>query len=144
MAVGLLLGFNELICISVLLLIIGAPLWPIEIIRTGIMELTSIGTHYAGLIVGLFVLRKAGMGRNSWLYAWILFLVLQQFTRLFTPAELNINLAHSIYPGWENIFSAYWQYWLFTSLGSILCLWLTSKALSWSFGKWNKLSGKFS
>ncbi len=88
-ALGLFLGYIELVYISTLWLIIGAPLWPIEIIRTGIMELTSIGTHYVGLTIGLLLIRQLGVGKRSWLYALIWFLLLQQFTRMFTPMELK-------------------------------------------------------
>jgi len=134
-ALGLFLGHVELIRISTLWLIIGAPLWPIEIFRTGIMELTSIGTHYVGLMIGLLIIRQFGMGKRSWLYALLWFLFLQQITRLFTPAVLNINLAHSIYPGWEQFFSAYWLYWIFIIVSSAICLWLFSNVLSWIFRK---------
>ncbi|MCJ7432814.1 MAG: hypothetical protein MUO77_04935 [Anaerolineales bacterium] len=134
-AVGLFLGYIELVRVSVLWLMIGAPLWPIDIIRAGIMDVTSIGTHYAGLVVGLLVLGQPVMGKRSWLYALIWFLSLQQLARMFTPAEFNINIAHSIYPGWEQFFSAYWQYWIFIILGSAISLWLISHALSWIFGK---------
>jgi hypothetical protein len=131
-ALGLFLGHAELIRISILWLIIGAPLWPIDIVRTGVMELTSFGTHYVGLIIGLVVIiRQTGMGKHSWIYAMVWFLLLQQIARMFTPVELNINLAHSIYPGWEQFFSGYWQYWIFTVTGSAICLWLFSGILSW-------------
>jgi hypothetical protein len=135
-ALGLFLGCAELIRISTLWLIIGAPLWPVDIFRTGVMELTSFGTHYVGLIIGLFVIvRHKGMGKRSWIYALIWFLLLQQVARMFTLAELNINLAHSVYPGWEQFFSGYWQYWIFTVAGSAICLWLFSNVLSWIFEK---------
>ena len=137
MALGILLGHAEFVRICVLWLILGAPLWPIDIIRTGIIEPTSIGTHYIGLAIGLLALRQLGMGKFSWFYAWIWFLLLQQLSRMFTPAEYNINLAHAIYPGWERFFSTYWQYWLFTTAAAAICLWLTSNILSWIFGKRN-------
>lgn len=129
LALGLLLGQREWVRVSVLWLLLGVPLWPIEIVRTGVIAWTSIGTHYMGLAVGLLLLPQMGMGKRSWLYAWIWFLGLQQATRLFTPAALNINLAHAVYPGWEKLFPAYWQYWLFTAAGSLLALWLAAQAL---------------
>jgi hypothetical protein len=134
-AVGIFLGWTELIRISTLWLIIGAPLWPIDIVRTGIMEVTSFGTHYIGLAIGLLIIRQLGMGKYSWLYALTWFLLLQQAARLFTPPELNINLAHSIYPGWEDYFSGYWQYWLFITCSSTIFLLVLSRGLSWIFGK---------
>lgn len=134
-ALGVFINNVELIRISVLWLILGVPIWPIEIIRTGIMEITSIGTHYFALIFGLLLLKKSGIGKYSWAYGLIWFLLLQQAARLFTPVELNVNLAHSIYPGWEKYFSGYGQYWLFTTLGSGISLWLASKGLSWAYSR---------
>lgn len=131
-ALGFFLCRIELIRISVLWLIIGIPLWPIEIIRTGIIEITSIGTHYIGLLVGLvIILRQKDMGNYSWVLALVWFLFLQQVTRLYTPPELNINLAHSLYPGWDRFFSNYWSYWLFIIGCSAISLWTLSKILSW-------------
>jgi hypothetical protein len=95
------------------------------------MEVTSIGTHYVALLVGLLVVLRQSMGKHSWIYAIIWFLFLQQVTRLFTPAELNINLAHGAYPGWENLFPSYWQYWAFTTVCSALALWIIAKCLAW-------------
>ena len=134
-ALGLFFDRVELIRVSVLWLIIGAPLWPVEIMRTGIIELTSIGTHYVGLLVGLLVVRRFGMGKYSWVYALIWFLFLQQATRLVAPAEFNINLSQTAYPGWEKAFSSYWQYWLFITICSAAGLWAISNALSRLFGK---------
>jgi hypothetical protein len=137
-ALGLFLGCAELIRASTLWLIIGAPIWPIDIFRTGVMELTSFGTHYVGLTIGLvLILRQIDMGKHSWTYALIWFLVLQQIARMFTPVELNVNLAHSIYPGWEQFFSGYWQYWIFTIASSAVCLWLFSAILAWIFKKYH-------
>ena len=130
-ALGFFLCQIELIRVSVLWLIIGAPLWPMEIMRTGIMELTSIGTHYVGLLVGLPMIIRQGMGKYSWGCALMWFLILQQVTRFYTPAELNINLSHAVYPGWEKIFSSYWQYWIFLTGCSAVSLWIISKLLSW-------------
>lgn len=130
-ALGFFLDRIELIRISVLWLIIGVPLWPIEILRTGIMEITSIGTHYLGLLIGLLVVKKHNMGKYSWIFALLWFLFLQQVTRLYSPAEFNVNLSHAIYPGWDKYFSSYWSYWLFITVCSTICLWVSSKLLSW-------------
>ncbi len=130
-ALGIFLCQIELVRVSVLWLIMGIPLWPIDILRTGIIEITSIGTHYLGLLVGLLVIRWQKMGKHSWLYALVLYLFLQQAARLFTPAELNVNLAHAAYPGWDKFFSDYWQYWLFITGCAAFSLWVISKLFSW-------------
>ena len=130
-ALGIFLCQIEFVRISVLWLIIGIPLWPFDILRTGVIEITSIGTHYLGLLVGLLVLKQHKMGKHSWAYALIWYLFLQQIARIFTPSELNVNLAHSAYPGWDKIFPNYWQYWLFITACAALSLWVISKLYSW-------------
>lgn len=133
-ALALFLGYLEVVRVSTLWLLIGAPIWPIEIARTGIMELTSIGTHYVGLAIGLLIVWKFGMGRSSWLHGLLWFLVLQAVTRIVAPPEMNINLAHSVYPGWDRLFPIYWQYWIFTSVCAALGLWLLNRLLLAVFG----------
>jgi hypothetical protein len=70
----------------------------------------------------MFVLRKIGMVRLTWLYAFGWYLVLQLLSRLFTASELNVNLAHQIQPGWESLFGAYWEFWLVLTLVVALTL----------------------
>lgn len=143
MALGFFFQRIEFIRISVLWLIIGAPLWPIEIMRTGIMEITSIGTHYIGLLVGLLAVKYQGMGKRSWIPALVWFLLLQLISRLFTPPEFNVNLSHAMYPGWERFFPHYWAYWLFITACSALSLWTLAKVLAWLWKPQEQLAIKF-
>lgn len=47
------------------------------------------------------------MPRHSWWRAILAFLALQQLCRWVTPAAANINLAYSVWPGWEGVFRSY-------------------------------------
>jgi hypothetical protein len=62
--------------------------------------------------------------------AWIrVVLFVQEICRLFTPAELNVNVSHTIYGGFETMFSAYWQFWIVMSLLVVVGLWLVGLGL---------------
>jgi hypothetical protein len=132
LAAGILLNQPRLVRAAVLWLILGLPLWLYFVVLRGEWLLTSSLAHVGGLAVGLFALAKVRADRWSWLcacaFAWFLFL--QQVCRWVTPAELNVNVAHRIYSGWEQVFSAYWQFWLATAAAVGTGLWVMGTILS--------------
>jgi hypothetical protein len=130
LALGFFLAWPGLVRISVPWLLFGLPLWIWDMTQMGLIGgLTSFGTHIGGLLVGLLALSKMGYARKSWLYALLWYLVVQQVCRMVTPVELNVNIAHQVYYGWETIFSVYWQYWLVTTLTAGVFLWLIGRLL---------------
>ena len=129
LALGLFLGKRELVRVSVLWLIIGAPLWISDMARFGLRSLSTFGTHIGGLIIGVIALCKVKCGHRSWLYAFLFFVVLQQASHLFTPPELNVNTAHYVYRGWEMLFTNYLLFWIITTALSAVVLWGLGKAL---------------
>ncbi|HSS20180.1 MAG TPA: hypothetical protein VLL54_08905 [Pyrinomonadaceae bacterium] len=86
--------------------------------------LSSTLAHIGGFIVGMIVLARIRVDRLAWLYAFGWYFLVQLASRLITPAELNVNLAHNIQPGWEQTFSSYWKFWLVLTLTTAVCLWL--------------------
>jgi hypothetical protein len=124
LAIGLFLGRPVIIRLAVFWLIPGLPLWIWYMVLRGGWLLTSTFTHVGGLVVGLFALSKIRADRRAWLYAFAWYLLAQQISRLTTPAELNVNAAHRIYTGWENVFNAYWQFWLLSTLMVGVGLWV--------------------
>ncbi len=130
LALGLFLGWPVLVRVSMPWLIFGLPLWIWDMTQLGIIAaLTSFGTHIGGLLVGLFALYKIRADRKSWLYALAWYLIAQQVCRMITPLELNVNLAHNIYQGWEEMFPTYWQYWLATTSLAGVALWIIGAIL---------------
>ena len=123
LALGLFFGQRELVRMSVLWLIIGIPLWALDMARFGIRELTTFGTHIGGLIVGIVALYQVRGGRKSWLYALVFYLVLQLVCRIATPPELNVNTAHHVYRGWEMLFTNYQFFWVVITVLSGVVLW---------------------
>ena len=129
LGLGLLFARPALIRLAVIWQIPAIPLWAMDMMRTGQMPVITFFSHLGGAAVGIYGLARVRASRWMWLYAWAWFLALQQVTRVLAPPELNVNVAQSIYPGWERFFSAYWQYWLFIVLTSAGGLWVLGRIL---------------
>ena len=123
LAAGLFLGVRWLIRIAVLWLIPGLPIWLYYVAVNGGWLVTSFFTHIGGLIVGLFVLQRIGAGRWTWLHGFVLFLIVQQASRMLTLPQSNVNIAHVVDPAWAGVFNTYWLYWLATTLTVAAGLW---------------------
>ncbi len=130
LAIGLLLDQPSLIRLAVFWLIPGLPLWIWFLVMRGGWLLTSTFSHVGGSIVGLVAIQRVGCDRRAWFYAFAWFLLVQQICRMVTPSELNVNVAHRVYPGWENVFSTYWQFWLASTLVAGVGLWIMGILLS--------------
>ncbi len=83
-----------------------------------------------GLIVGLVALRKVRVDRTAWLYCLGWFLILQLLSRVTTPVEMNVNVSHAVYQGWQQIFTAYWKFWLVATLLVAIGFWFLGLVLS--------------
>jgi uncharacterized membrane protein len=131
LGIGLLLGHRDLIRLAPIWLLPGIPLWIMDMLTTRQMPPITFLSHLVCPVVGLIALRYVRAGRWTWLRAFFWFLFIQQLARMITPPELNVNVAHSIYPGWERFFSAYWQYRLFVVASSAAALWVVGRLLLW-------------
>jgi hypothetical protein len=124
LAIGLLLDRPTLTRVSAVWLIPGLGLWFWFVVRQWGILFTSTLAHVGGLAVGMVALSRVRVDGRTWLYAFAWYLFMQQVCRLVTAAELNVNVAHRVYEGWEATFSAYWQFWLATTLVVAACLWI--------------------
>jgi len=129
LAVGLFCQSKPLIRVSSIWMIPGLFIWIIYVVLAWGINLSSALAHVGGLIVGLYAVRRVGMDRVSWVYAFLWFLLVQLASRLFTAADLNVNLAHHIQPGWEQKFDTYWQFWITLVFLIALILWLLAVVL---------------
>lgn len=91
---------------------------------------SSTLAHVGGLIVGLFSLRRVRVDRTAWLYSFGWYLAVQLISRLTTPAELNVNVSHNIFAGWQQRFDSYWKFWLVLTTLVAACLWLLGRTLN--------------
>ncbi len=142
LATGLWLNDARIVRVAVLWMFPGVGVWFIYVVPTWGMLITGKFTytelfgvvsstlaHLGGFSVGMLALQRMRMDRLSWLYAFAWYFVLELVCRLITPPALNVNLAHSIQPGWEQTFNQYWKFWLVLTLLVGLCLWLLGMAL---------------
>jgi hypothetical protein len=129
LGLGLFLGVPGLIRVAVIWQLPGIPLWIMDMLRTELMPVITFFSHLGGLSVGLIGLWNVRADKRTWLYALLWYLFVQHMCRMFTSPELNVNVAHTMYVGWERVFPVYWQYWLFTTAGAALTLWVLGRIL---------------
>jgi len=130
LGVGLLLGYPILVRVSVMWMLPGILVWFIYVVMAWGVFFSSTLAHVGGLIVGLIAIRRTRMNQVAWLYGFLWYLIVQAFSRLFTPAQLNVNVSHRIQESWQGSFTAYWKFWLVLSSGVAVGLWVLAFVLS--------------
>lgn len=131
LAVGLFLEKPVVIRLAAIWMIPGLFVWVFYVVLAWGVFLSSTLAHVGGLAVALIALSQVGMDRTSWRWAFGWYLVVQLLSRFFTSPALNVNLAHSVQPGWDRTFPSYWAFWLVLTAVTILILWLFGLLL-WS------------
>ena len=136
LAIGMFLNQRTLIRVAVMWMVPGLVVWSIYVVPTWGMLLTGDFTfrqlfavfsstiaHVGGLSAGLIVLRRIGMDRWSWVYAFAWYLIMQVLSRLITPEAMNVNLSQKVQDGFQGAFNAYWKFWLvLTALVALFAL----------------------
>jgi hypothetical protein len=102
--VGLLARLPVMNAVGFLWLATGDPLWLLDLASAGEFIATSLLTHGGGLALGALGLACFGMPRHTWWRAVLAFVALQQICRFTTPPRANVNLAHAVWSGWEEVF----------------------------------------
>ena len=131
LALGLFLEKPVVVRLAAIWTIPGLIVWIIYVVLAWDVFLSSTLAHVGGLIVAVFALSMVRMDRTAWRWAFGWYLVVQLLSRLFTSADLNVNLAHAVQPGWERTFPTYWTFWLTLTVVTVVVLWL-SGLLFWS------------
>lgn len=125
LAIGLFLEKPLLVRVAAIWTIPGLVVWFIYVVLAWGVFLTSTLAHVGGLAVAAIALKTYRLDRNSWLYAFGWSLLIQLISRMFTAPDLNVNLVHSIQPGWERTFASYWSFWLVLTLVTAVVLWVS-------------------
>lgn len=116
LAIGLLIGHLRICWLAVMWLIVGAPLWVVDVFVKHQFFPHSVATHLIALLIGLWAIRGRAARRGTWLLATAFGLSVQAICRFWTPAELNINVAHATYKGFSGWFDHYLVYWTLSTL----------------------------
>ena len=131
LAMGLFFNHALLIRVAVIWMFPGLMVWLVYVALAWGMFLSSTLAHLGGLIVGIFAIRRVGMDRAGWRYALGWYLLVQFLSRVLTPANLNVNVAHHVDPGWQQTFNVYWKFWLVLTLLTAIVLWIIGTVLHW-------------
>ena len=111
--------------ISLLILLVGLPLWLMDVFVSGELIYTSPLTHLGGIIIAWITLKETGFQKGSWFYGLLWGLGLQIFCHFTTPRESNVNLSHKIWPGMEAYFPGFLSYALANLIFIAVSLFLT-------------------
>jgi hypothetical protein len=125
LAMGLFLEKRRVIRLSAVWMIPGLLVWIVYVVLAWGVFLTSTLAHVGGLIVAMIALSRYRMDRTSWLWAFGWYLMIQLCSRLVSPPDLNVNLAHAMQRGWEQTFNSYWSFWVTLTALTIVILWLS-------------------
>jgi hypothetical protein len=119
---------RDLVGIATLWIAAGLPVWLADSIFVRATSVASTLSHLGSFAIGLVLVRAVGLSRVAWVGATLGYVVLQLVCRFVTPRELNVNLAHAPYTGWEQVFPGYAAYNVFTTaslaLGFAVIQWL--------------------
>jgi hypothetical protein len=110
LAAGCFARSSRLVTVAALCLAYGTPLWVLDLVTGGEWIWTSFGPHVVCLVLAWYALRHVGIARMSWLYATLGVLAIFGVTRLLTAPKYNVNLAFSVWAGWEKYFPSYALY----------------------------------
>lgn len=133
LSVGMLARIADLVRVATVAFLFGLPLWLMEVVLTAHVTVQSITTHVVGLGIGLWAMNRIRASRSTWWMTTAYFLAVQQCSRWFSPPELNVNIAHRMRDGWDQVFTAYWQYWLVSTLIAVVIFWVIGLLLLWRF-----------
>ena len=131
LALGLFFEKPVVIRLAAIWMVPGLIVWFIYVVLAWGVFLSSTLAHVGGLVVSMFALRWYRMDRTAWRYAFGWYLAIQLISRFITKADLNVNVAHAVAPGWERTFQSYWSFWLVLTAATAAGLWLTGMIL-WS------------
>ncbi|MFO0758653.1 MAG: hypothetical protein U0359_19320 [Byssovorax sp.] len=119
-ALSCLANYRDGVAVGVSWLSVGIPLWILDLSTGGEFVPTSALTHLGGYAAGIFAIRKLRWPPGIWWKATAAQLTLILVTRLVTPPKANVNLAFSVWGGWEKYFPTFGAYFFLLFAGSLV------------------------
>ena len=115
-------------------LLMGTPIWIIDLLGGGEVIWSSFLTHLGGLWLGWQGFGRLGLPRGVWWKGALAFAGLFSVSRLLTPPEANVNLAFAVWKGWEETFPSHALYLALIVAYGYGILWITSLLARRRFG----------
>lgn len=98
----------------------GMPLYLMDVLIFGAKTTpASFFEHVICPIAGFFEVWRSGIPRRAFFVAWLMAISLQLISLLFTPPELNINLAHKV---WKPLADVFGNIWIYRGLNALVGL----------------------
>lgn len=117
-AIGLLMHWPTCNALGFFWLVLGVPLWILDLLTGAGCHFFSIFTHLGGLLLGLAGTRLLGLPGGVWWQAVATLYLLHLASRWVTPEVENINLAYRVWTGWEAYFPSHRVYILLLMAGT--------------------------
>lgn len=128
LGLGCVIGNHTLGGIGAFCLLVGTPLWALDILCGAPLAFTSIFTHAGGFGVAVVFLQSE-VPSGLWWKTTLGLAGLQLVTRCITPVELNINAAFEIYASVAPWFPNYLSYLLSLLGGTLLVFYVLERNL---------------
>jgi len=106
-AVGIIGRYPVFIGIGTKWTILALPFVFLDYFITGDYEVSGILFHLSGPIIGIIALKTYRLPPYTFMGALCFGVVFQMLARQFTAESLNINIAFSVWRGWETMFPDY-------------------------------------
>jgi hypothetical protein len=129
-ALGLLFRLPTVNAVGTLWLVFGLPMWILSVASGEPLRPLSLLTHTVSPALGAWGMRSLGVPKHAWWQALLALFAVQGVCRLATPPRSNVNLAFSIYPGWERSFGSYRVYFVAMSGLALASFGVTQAALA--------------
>jgi hypothetical protein len=129
LALGLFFNQPVVVRLAAIWMVPGLVVWFLYVVLAWGVFLSSTLAHVGGLAVSIIVLKWYRMNRSAWRSALGWYLMVQLASRFVTPPALNVNLAHTVAPGWERTFQSYWWFWLVLTALTAVVLWVSGLIL---------------
>jgi hypothetical protein len=128
--IALLFRMQQTALVGAAFMIIGLAGWFLNVIINHMFENTiSYITHFSYACIALYIIFRIPIDRYFWLRCFVWYLFCQLLSRIFTSPVENINLAFSIWPGWDQFFENYISFWLFITLSCAIFLFVINRSL---------------
>lgn len=128
--VALLIGKRQLALIGATFMILGLACWLLNVVVNKIPgDPVSYIKHFSYGCIAVYLFFRFRVGCYLWLGCFCWYILAQVLSRIFTSPAENINLAFSVWPGWEVIFSNFFPFWCFVTVCCLVFLFVMNKII---------------